>query len=361
MFSMRPEPDDYSIRIPVTFDYKGGRNENKRNQIILALLTTLISIVLIVIILSNEDNALYKKLIISSIIFLITSVFLRFFVFKETIYSDIFEGLKEVDFIPDSSCYWTIYDIGYEYPYICHYTNGLKGIFVRMEKDVVVGKSDHVMYDHFEAISDALNMASSMNINMYHVDYMDNVGNDSRLKAMYDDLKNVDNPDMLDVMLDIYQNLEAEMSRDYSSFDIYVFFTKDKLENFVYNVHSICGEMLGGNFISYKILDTNSIRQSCISLLNLKDFSVIDATEVLLKNSSHAGIVPISIEHADGTVDKINKTTEEKRIEMEERLRREQEEKENAKKNKSRGRKTKQESVAPKDTVDDKDEDLGLF
>lgn len=364
MFTMKPEPDDYSINIPMTFDYKGGRGENKRQQIILALISVLVTIVLVVFVFSNETSTLIKKICISALILFISSIFLRFFVFKESVYSDIFEGLKEVDFCPDSSSYWSIYDINTSYPYICHYTNGYKGLFVRMEKDVIVGKSKTVMYDHFEGISDALNMASSLNINLYHIDYMDNVGNDVRLKAMYSDLKNVDNPDMQDIMLDMYQNLEDEMSRDYSSFDVYVFFTKDKVENFIYNVQSICGVMLGGNYLSYKILDTNSIRHACMTLLNLKDFSVVSAIEVLLKNSSHTGIIPICIEHADGSIEKINKTTEEKRIEAEEKLKREQEEKANAKLRRSKVKpivsEVQEDTIGSIPKVED-DEDLSLF
>lgn len=342
MFSMKPEPDDFSIKIPITFDYKGGRNENKRNKILLTVIVVILSIIIIIGILTNDSKEMYMRIILALLVILVASTFLRFLVFKETVYSDIFESLKEVDFMPDSSCFWNIYDINYEYPYICHYTNGLKGIFVRMEKDVVVGKSDTVMYDHFEGISDALNMASSMNINLFHMDYMDNVGNDPRLAKMYEDLKDVDNPDMQDVLLDIYQNLQEEMSRDYTSFDTYVFFTRDKLENFIYNVQAICGAMLGGNFLSYKVLDTNGIRNSCMALFNLKSFSVVNASELLLKNSSHAGIVPISIVHGDGTSEVINKTVEEKRLEAEERLRKEQEDKENAKKKRHEDRHDKE-------------------
>lgn len=357
MLSMKPEPDDSTINIPITFDYKGGRNENKRNTILTTVVLSVITIILCVGIGLNESTEFMKKCILIFAILFVVTTFLRFFIFKESVYSDIFESLKEVDFVPDSSCFWQIYDIDYEYPYICHYTNGLKGIFVRMEKDVIVGKSDTVMYDHFEGISEAYNIASSMNINMYHIDYMDNVGNDPRLKQLYDDLKDVYNPDMQDILLDIYQNLQDEMSRDYSSFDIYVFFTKDKLENFVYNVQAICTEMLGSNFLSYTMLDVNGIRRFCMAVLNLHEFSVVDASENLLKHSSHAGIVPICVEHGDGTVEKINKTVEEKRIEAEEKMLEEQRKKEEAKKKRHEERHNKR----TKNKSGNNDEDLDLF
>lgn len=354
---MKPGEFDLTIQIPLTFDYKGGRNENKRGKIFLTIVIVVIATILIWGILANKDLDIVKKSGIALLIFLIATTLLRFYVFKELVYSDIFEGLKEVDFIPDSSCFWRIYDIDKDYPYICHYTNGLKGIFVRMEKDVIVGKSDTVMYDHFEGISEAYNVASSLNINMYHIDYMDNVGNDPRLKNMYDDLKDVDNPEMQDILLDIYRNLEYEMSRNYSSFDIYVFFTRDRLENFIYNVQCICNEMLGGNFLSYSMLDANGIRQTCMSLFNLHDFSVINASEELLKDSNSSGIIAISIEHADGSFEKLNKTTEEKRIEAEEKLRKEAEMKADAKRKRHSERRKKNNNS---NTIES-DEDLDLF
>lgn len=362
MFSMKPEPDDYSVKIPVTFDYKGGRHENRKSKIFLTIIIVVITIILLVGIMTNDSKSISNRLLIDAVIFIVSTTFLRFFVFNETVYSDIFEALLEVDFMPDSTCFWKIYDINHEYPYICHYINGFKGVFARMEKDVIVGKSSTIMYDHFEGISEAYNRASSMNISMCHIDYMDNVGNDPRLKQMNEELKDVSNPDMQDVLLDIYQNLQEEMSRDYASFDIYAFYTRDKLENFIYNVQAVCGEMLGGNFLSYKILDVNGIRQSCMALLNLHEFSVINASELLLKNSSHAGIVPISIEHGDGTIEKLNKTVEEKCLEQEDRMRREQEAKDEAKRRKNEERHNKNKNSTSSITIiKNDDEDLDLF
>lgn len=355
--NMEPSKDDVTVNIPVTFDYKGGRNENKKNKIIATLVCIVLCTIGIVGTWLNDDIILWKKVLLIVAIFSAELFFVRFYILHEVYYSDIFEQLKEVKNIMPVTKIWSIFDIEYDYPYICYFKNGMKGIFVKMEKDAITGKGKNARYDHYEAISDAYNLGHSLNMDIRHIDYMDNVGNDPRLVALYDGLKDVSNPDMEEALIDIYSNLQDEMSQNYSSFDIYLFLTRDKLENFTYNVQNVCNTMLGGNFITYRVLNRNDIRTVCIALFNLHDFSVTDACEEVLKNQSHRGIVPIKIIHPDMTEEKLNDTQEEKRIKAEEAARKAQEAKAEAKAEKARKRKAKKGIEEEKVS----DEDLDLF
>ena len=328
---MQPSPQDTSIQIPITFDYKGGRHENSKNKVIMTTVTIILGTVFIVGIALNDQMELWKRILIDLLIFYGALLFLRYVVFKELYYSDIYENLKAIDFQPPITTLWKIFDIDYEYPYICYYKNGVKGIFVRMEKDAVTGKGENACYNHYEAISDAYNLAYSLNMDIRHIDYMDNVGNDSRLQDLYDNLKDVENPDMEEMLIDIYTNLQNEMSLNYASFDIYLFLTRDKTENFVYNMQKVCSTMLGGNFITYRVLNRIDIRSVCMALFNLHDFSVTDACEEVLNDDAHKGIVPIRVFYEDGSVEKLNETQEEKRIRLQEQERRMREAKEEAK------------------------------
>lgn len=312
MNTMRPEPDDASIRLPVTFDYSGGRADNKKGNILTTIVLTVISIILIIGFARNENMEWYIRIIVCAVVFSIYMMFIRFKVFRERTYSDAYETLKEIDYTPSTNSFWGIYDIDLDYPYICHFKDGKKGIFIKMEKDIVVGKPDTIMYDHFEAISDAYCLAGSLNINLAHIDYMDNVGNDPRMQTLYDGLDDCENPDMRDIMLSIYSNLQEEMSNDYASFDVYLLTTKSKVNQLWHNAQAICEKLLTGNYLSYRVLDSDGIRATTMALFNLKEFSVLDACEnVLQQNARARGIVAISIEHADGTVEKLNKTQQE--------------------------------------------------
>lgn len=322
---MQPQPGDYSISLPITFDYKGGRGENKKGKVILAIAITAITLIGVIACATNTNLEIYQRILIPCAVFYIGLFLLRYFVFRELWFSDIYEGLKASDYELKLENIWQIFDIDFTYPYTCYFKNGYKGIFVRMEKDAVTGKPEQNMFDHYEAIGDAYNLAHSLNMNIIHIDYMDNVGNDSRMQKLYDDLAFVQNPDMQEMLIDIYSNLQDEMSDNYASFDIYCFLTRDKLNNFVYNMQAVCNKMLGGNFITYKALDRFEISKVCTALFNLHDFSIVEACENVLQGEAHHGIVPISITHGDGSVEVFNKTMAEKKLLAEENARHQRE------------------------------------
>lgn len=311
---MTPQPGDTSINLPITFDYKGGRGENKKGKIILSIADVLLTVVLTVGCALNENLEIWMRFLLPCIIFYIGLFILRFFVFRELWFSDVYETLKATDYDLKLDQIWQIFDIDFEYPYICYFKNGYKGIFVRMEKDAITGKVGDAQFEHYSAIGDAYNVAHSLNMNIVHIDYMDNVGNDTRMQKLYDDLVFVENPDMQDMLIDIYSNLQDEMSQNYASFDIYLFLTRDKLNNFVYNMQTVCNYMLGGNFITYKVLDRFEISRVCVALFNLHDFSIVEACENVLSGVEHHGVIPIKVKHGDGTEEIFNKTTAEKKV-----------------------------------------------
>lgn len=311
---MTPQPGDTSINLPITFDYKGGRGENKKGKIILSIADVLLTVIFTVGCASNDNLEIWMRFLLPCVVLYIGLFILRFFVFRELWFSDVYETLKATDYDLKLDQIWQIFDIDFEYPYICYFKNGYKGIFVRMEKDAITGKVGDAQFDHYSAIGDAYNVAHSLNMNIVHIDYMDNVGNDTRMQKLYDDLVFVENPDMQEMLIDIYSNLQDEMSQNYASFDIYLFLTRDKLNNFVYNMQTVCNYMLGGNFITYKVLDRFEISRVCVALFNLHDFSIVEACENVLSGVEHHGVIPIKVKHDDGTEEIFNKTTAEKKV-----------------------------------------------
>ena len=340
---MEPTPDSYSIHIPITFDYKGGRGENSRNKVIFTVIMIVITVIVILAIFTNVELEIWQRFLYAFIAFYVGLWLVRYIGFNELYFSDVYETLLERDFKIETPDIWQIFDIDSKYPYTCYYKNGTKGIFVRMEKEAVTGKPDTAMYDHYEAISDAYNLAHSMNMNIVHIDYMDNIGNDPRLQEMYNNLVNVKNPDMHDMLVDMYDHLSDEMSRNYASFDIYLYLSRDSVDNFLYNVQNVSNIMLGGNFITYKVMNRSEISIMCKALFNFHEFSIVDACNAMITEKKFSGIIPLTIRHGDGNVEILNHSQEELAQEERAKERRLQEQQEEYLKNRHSIRRQKRE------------------
>ena len=326
MIDMQPQAGDYSIQIPITFDYKGGRGENnKKNNIIIGIVFGILAIGTIAFFVL-VDIETWQKVLYGLVATYIWLFIARIVGFNELYFSDIYETLLERDFTLYTEDMWRIFNIEITYPYICYFKNGMKGIFVSMERDAITGKPDTAVYDHYEAVSEAYNLAHSLNMNIIHIDYMDTVGNDVRLQKMKQDAGSIQNPKMKDTMQLIYSHLEREMGNNYASHDIYLFLTREDKANFFYNVQNVASVMLGGNFITYTMMDREEISTMVKGLWNIHDFSILKACHNLIEDELVDGIRAISVIHADGNVDVLNKTTEEEEIELEMRLRKEQDE-----------------------------------
>lgn len=67
--------------------------------------------------------------------------------------------------------------------------------------------------------------------------------------------------------------------------------------------------LLNGNYLSYKALDSEAIRTTCMAIFNLNEFSAADACANIFKENTYRGIIPIRVEHID-SVEEINRTQE---------------------------------------------------
>lgn len=312
---MRPRKGDSSINLPVTFDYSGGRKETSKSKMLWVGIIGVLGLIMgIGTIFSSEGfwlvNILFGCAIIVGVV-----VMIRFLILKEHKVRERVVKMQEEDYIKDYRDLWGIYDMEDIYPYYAHMRNGKTAIYVQFEKDVILGKVEDSEYEHYEAIGDAYNLAGSMKIGMCHIDYMDKVGNDDRLAECFKELPNVANPDIRDILSDMYTNLQDMMDESVTTFDVYVFHFKGSETLFWYNIQQVISCMLKANYVSYKILNPGDVRELTKSLYNIHDFSVMEASSNAFESKKYSGVVPISIITYDGVEAIINKTSEEKKEE----------------------------------------------
>ena len=311
---MRPEMGDITMEIPISLEYSGGRAEGRRGRIIWTVALGIIAVILFFIIITRDMNFIAKLLLALGIDYVILLV-VRFILWKEKTIRKYYKALDKVDYKLEWQDIWGIYDIEETYPYCVRYRNGMSGIFVQMNKDVILGKYHEAEYEHYEAIGDAYNIAGSSGLNMCHIDYMDNVGSDYRLQESFKDLLEVKNPEVRDVLTDVFSHLQQQMNNRVTTFDIYVFTYRIGDKNAWAAIQRILACLLDANYVNYRVLDKDDIRDLAKALFNLKEFSVNEASVETFNNSITNTIKPIKIIHSDGSEEILNKTSKEKEYE----------------------------------------------
>ena len=264
---------------------------------------------------SDVDRARLTNFAIGVVIIYFTIFIVRFFLLKEGNVRSEAITIKDNDYKLNIREIWGIYDISNQYPYICRFRNGKSGIIVKLNKDVILGKYNDAEHEHFEAIADAYNICGSSNIQMCHVDYMDVIGNDERLDASFESLNNVSNPDMRDLLTDIYSYQKDQMSKRVTTYDAYVFLWKGSDRVAWNTIKSILNCFMQANYRSYQLLNEEELRELPKSVFNLKEFSAVFAMLNSFDSKLSSGIVPIRLEKANGEVETLGKTLKEKREE----------------------------------------------
>lgn len=372
---MRPTMGSRTMMLPITFDYSGGRGESRKTRYLWSGILAGIMFLVSLGVLLNKGGFFVTNLLIAIALMYGTVWIIRFLILKEGQLRKDQVSLQKSDMLKGFEDIWGIYAIDSEYPYYCRYRNGKSGILVRLNKDVILGKYSESEFEHYEAIGDAYNIAGASSIQMCHVDYMDNVGTDERLEDSFIRLGEVENPDIKDVLTDIYTFQQSQMMERVSTFDVYVFTWRGSDINAWNVVQQILSCMLQANYVNYHILDQNDMRDLTKTLFNVRDFSVMTAMSSAFKTTTidkrtgeevkttYGGITPIKLIKDTGEEYTLGKTREEKE---EERLLAEREKelrKEELRRRKSKNQKTSKKSKKHTENpqVLNEDEVIDLF
>lgn len=311
---MRPHVGSSMINIPITFDYKGGRKESQRTRYIWSVFISILGLLISISAMFSSEGSVIYNMAISCLILCGTMFIVRFLLLKEGTLRREYLTEKKEDYKLEETELWGIYEIEKSYPYYCRFRDGKSGIFVRLNKDVVLGKYSESEFQHYEAIGDALKMVGESNIRICHIDYMDNVGTDERLDECFRNLNSVENPDIRDILTDIFSYQKKQMLERVSTFDVYLFMWQDGIDITAwYSIRRILGCLLGANYRSYHVLDRYDLRDLAKVVFNLDSFSVIGAVKKAVTANAYDGVIPIKTVDIYGNEVKINPTISEKR------------------------------------------------
>ncbi len=342
--TIRPRLNDDTVTIPVSFNNPGGRSETNKTRKVLSWILGVVSILLSLLVLFGKGNTgFFARLIIIAIILTVSSLTIRFLLLREYKLRKEYYTQLENDYKLSTQDIWGIYDIEGEDLKFAHYRNGKIGMAFSLEKSVIVGTKDEQEFENFEAIADALKIAADNKATVIHVDYMSQVGKDSRFPLMYQTAAKTKNRKLRAAINSIYANLEEQLAEEISTYDVYFILVSSTNTQYREIGRKVIKAFLEANYEGYSSLDEEGLRKLTMELFNLESFSVVDAQRDALLSSTSSIAVPISITKG-GVTTKLNDTIEERRAKLEEKQRLEelvkrekkrrlQEQKKNKKKN----------------------------
>lgn len=317
--NMIPSMGDHYISLPITFDYHGGRKDSQRSKRMWAAIISVIGVIISIGITTNKERFFLVNILFTGVFLFVLSLVIRYAFLGEKQIRKNYSEMFESDLKLEDNVIWGIYDIGDKYPYICRYRNGKSGVFIGLNKDVILGKYAESEYEHYEAIGDAYNLAGASKVQMIHIDYMDNVGTDERLEDSFAALADVSNPELKNILTDVYSYQQDQMMQNVTTFDVYAFLWTGSDSAAWSDIQRILSCFLDANYRSYHVLNSHDLRELTKVVFNLEEFSVIKASSNAFETADSSVITPILLVDSEGTSTKLGKTKAEKREEARQR------------------------------------------
>lgn len=306
---MKPVKGSDIIQIPITFDVGGAGRASATARPLWIWLVFILWAMFSIIVFIVADG--YKKFIYPAMAFFFLSYVVRFLILREKYFRKKRKELIEHDYMFKHSIFWDIYDISPRYPHIVYFGSGLKGIFVALDKDVIVGKEDDYSYYHHEAIAEAYHQMEKRGIECIHIDYMDVIGKDTRMEHLFRQAEKIENPDLKRVMIHIYDHIESTMNKSFASYDVYCFYSVAREDLFWDDLQVVLDCFLQANYIRARVLNRDEISVLVKSIMNIDEFSVNKAIDNLFKEMNKVEYIRPIWTEKDGKRTIINKTLEE--------------------------------------------------
>ncbi len=307
---MIPVKGSSSVEIPLTFDGTGKSRANKSSRLLFTFLVFLGWLMVTIVALFATDTWV-PKVVVPLVAGYLAFMILRFIVAKETYYRKKREGLARRDYMFQHDVFWNIFSIEEQFPYIVSFANGAIGVYVALDKDVIVGREEDANDLHYAAIAEAERQMVSRKIECMHIDYMDTVGKDKRMEGLFTAASGIDSDIMKHVITRIYDNLESNMNVAYASYDVYCFVYRGRPETFWSELQAVLACFKRANYIRYRVLDKTAIGVLAESVINIESFSVNNACDALYRELNRTHSLRVIWTSKDGEITKHNLTREE--------------------------------------------------
>lgn len=291
-----------TYKVPDTITMQKKKPEAAKNKWITILLSFAVWVLMTGLILYKLAKPIYitGPLVIASMYGFILLV--RYVFLNEAAVSESMEYYLENDFLVQPDAYWNIYDIEDKAPYVVSYINGMRGVFLRLHKDAVVGKGSDARYKHYKGVELMYREALSRGLYIVNIDIMSEVAEDVDLEPLYEFFGDSDIPLLQGVMDDIIGYSKRLMTAQYAKNDIMLLLGRGTRQELEDGYRAVIAAARESNYHKVTFEDKSDIQQLAKSIYNLEQFSINDAMRDTLSSLAVGIIKPIRVEDLDGTV-----------------------------------------------------------
>lgn len=257
-------------------------------------------------------NLLFATLSTLIILYLYLLV-IRYFVLSEKYYYSMYKRMKEID-ITTPAIFWSIVN-KHETDDGCVVTfNDMKmGVFIKLDRDSIVGREDNFREQHFDAISDFYAELARNGLHFVKADIMEPAGKDNRIQEL-DDLvmKANSNPNLYKLMnLQVAHIKNITRATLYES-EYYLIYS-EKLERVDYLLDTVVETahiLLYGGYCGFTVLDGPEIDELAKQIFGVRIFDSNEATIQVFKNNvNNTNAFTIkTVNYKDGTIKQMVET-----------------------------------------------------
>ena len=300
----RPKIGDTSTPIPIALEAKRVLGmERFRGRLYFLYGFIPIFIILDFVFLFGSSMFLPLRLLVFVLLVMLEMWGLRYLNLEEQEYRKDVQGMFLEDYKLPLELLWGVFQVSPNG--VLFFNNGLIGILARFDRNVKVGRdTDTHHFEHYTAIADAYNLAGSLGCTVTYVDYMGTAGIDQRLTKAKMTLPEIENPDVRDVMLGIYDNLEKSISETSLPVDVFLLTMRGYEDDLLDVFSKFSSAMLNANFVGYSLLSRDDLTLMLRDLWGV-NFNLDD---ILSEGYSSQGIIhPIRLVYDSGEVKELRK------------------------------------------------------
>jgi len=255
------------------------------------------------------------RLILIAITIHISIFIIRYLVFNEKYYYSMYNKMKEHK-ITSPGLFWDIIN-RQDTPNgcVCTFSDMKIGVYVKLERDSIVGKNSEFEEMHFDAVSEFYKEINSSGLKTVKADIMEQAGNDPRI-ACLDELviksefnKNLNS--LVGSMVSYTKHITRKTLYDAEYLIVYTE-GMDRWENLINNVDDAMQNLLDGAYVNYYILDSTDIDSLVQQTYDVKIFDSNKASLNIYKykNDDTPAFIVKSLLYTDGKVEVLNKDIE---------------------------------------------------